>query len=92
MPNLAMYIGAIIGTWLLVKGAKWLLRFTSMRDPVLSVVATFLVVVLAVIGGAFGRADGGVPNYLPELVLYIPAGLLVLCVELFLQARGRLGS
>lgn len=92
MAYFSMLIGAIVGMFLFTRLSRWILSKFKMQDPLLSVASVVLWLPIAFVVAAFGMADGGPVNwggsFVRTITLDIPAGLLVLAIDL-IAWRGR---
>lgn len=84
MAFIAAFAGGLVITFLVSRLVRVL--FKSRPDPGRSLIAAGVTLVVAVVLGGFGFADGGAPKFGSSLALYLPAVLVWLAVDV-LRAR-----
>lgn len=86
MGYLAGFVGAFVGMFLLTRLVRWIMSKFKVQDPTLSIGSLVLVLILAVVIGAFGHADGGPLNWgrsLQQVItLHLPAGVIIVAMDL----------
>ena len=82
--DIGLFVGALAITFLLIRGAAWLLR--KIEQDRLGL-AHFLVAILSIVAAAYGSADGGEPKFLYGASVYGPACLVWFVIDFYRRNR-----
>ncbi len=80
MNYVAFFVGALLITFLLIRGLSWLLRKVGQEYLGL---AHALVAVVGTLVAAYGLADGGEPQFAAAAVTYVAACLVWFLVDFY---------
>lgn len=86
MSQLVSWIGGLLPAWLLGMLFKWILRRIGRTENVI-VPAHLIAMFIGTALSAFGRANGGSPDFVGGAIQAIPPQIAWLAFDLFRQSR-----